>query len=492
MDARTLRLLGLDAPAEGGTTYSGQFNGLPEPIANPRAPSFSASGINRNVATPYRQTGGVVLPGQETEANPGTMDEGLRQTLTAGDQGWMDRGANAFLGGGFNPWGMESGPAEGERAAPRSQASDIQNLFDTAQSLGMDTSKYSRELGLADIRGGRSNAMDATQLYDDLNDYAKDYVAVGGLSNGWSGGPDNTVSRTIYKEVDGRLVPVTQPIFHGRQSDNGFFDKEFMGALSTVGLAALGGYLAAPAAAASTAGGAAAGGTAAAGSAAGSAGGAAAGGATSSLASQAANALGLGAEWASLPAWGQRAITGALQGGLSSGIQGGNILQGALTGGATGAAGSMTGEALGGLGLPDWASRGISGALTGGLGSALRGGDVLSGALSGGVSGGLSGAGVPSALANIGGRAISGALAGSGGAGSDGAPIAGSTPTASSGLVSALSGGSPAAVEQSFNPNDARQRYLVNALRLNRSGKAGDQSQDQANALRKALAEITG
>jgi hypothetical protein len=58
--------------------------------------------------------------------------------------------------------------------------------------------------------------------------------------------------------------------------------------------------------------------------------------------------------------------------------------------------------------------------------------------------------------------------------------------------VAALSGGSPAAIEQSFNPNDARQRYLVNALRLNRSGKAGDQSQDQANALRKVLAEITG
>jgi hypothetical protein len=49
------------------------------------------------------------------------------------------------------------------------------------------------------------------------------------------------------------------------------------------------------------------------------------------------------------------------------------------------------------------------------------------------------------------------------------------------------SGGS---VGQLFNPDDSRQRYLMNALRLNRSAKAGDQTQDRAAALQKALEEL--
>lgn len=463
MDARTLRLLGLDAPAEGGSTYSGQFSGLPQPLANPSAPSFSAGGLNRNVASPYRQTGGIVLPFQETAANPGELDEGLRTTMQAGHQGWMDRGANAFLGGGFNPWAMEYGGPEGQMIAPSSRDAEVNNLFEIAGQLGLDTSKYSKDLGHMGMRGERSGEMDAMQLYDDLNDYTKDYVSVGGLSNGWSGGPDNTVSRTIYKEVDGRLVPVTEPKFHGRQSNNGFFDKEFMGMMSTVGLAALGGALAAPAAAGSSAAGSAAGGTAA----------------------STAGTGALSGAWSSLPQWGQRALTGALQGGLSSGVQGGNILEGALTGGVTGAAGGFVGDTVKGLnlGLPDWATQGLTRGITGGLGSALRGGDVLSGALSGAVSGGLQGAGLPSGLASIGGRLVGSQLADSGGSGGGG----GQSPLGGSGGVGALTAatGGGGGASRAFDPNDARIRAAIMKAALNRVGRAGDTRGD--NPLTRAL-----
>lgn len=400
MDANMMRMLGYSQDSFlGNQPQQSQglghlFGGLPQPLTDGNnytpdrynAPVFSAGGLNQNMATPYRQVGGVTSLNPNTQANPGSLDRALGTTLSAGGAGWMDRGANAFLGGAFNPWTREMGGPDGESSAPANAGQSLDQLFNTAQSLGMDTSGYSRNLGGAGIRGERSGERDAMSLYDDLNRHTQDYVSVGGLSQGWSGGPANTASRTIYKEVDGKLLPVTRPTYRGNNPDNGFFSQEFKDAMMTVGSAALGGWMAAPAAAGSTAAGAAAGGTAAAGAAGGTAAGTA-----GSIASQAANALGLGSQWAAMPAWGQQALTGALRGGLTSAVGGGNPLQGALSGGLGGATSGMFNGIGGSMGLPQWASQGLGGALQGGLSSAVGNGNLLQGMLGGGM-GGLGGA----------------------------------------------------------------------------------------------------
>lgn len=397
MDFRTMSALGY-----GGDNFSGYqpqtqglghlFGGLPQPLTNGvnytpdrnNAPIFSAGGITQSLAQPYRGMGGVILPQAEGATNPGSLDPALQTTLSAGGAGWMDRGANAFLGGGFNPWGYETGSSEGERVAPANQGQSLDQLFNTAEALGLNTSGYSRNAGSMGLRGERSGERDAMQLYDDLNRHTRDYVSVGGLSSGWSGGPANTASRTIYREVDGRLLPVTRPQFRGNNQDTGFFSNEFKDAMMTVGSAALGGWMAAPAAAGSTAAGAAGGAGAA---------GAGAGAATnaSALGGSLANSLGLGSQWAALPGWGQQAVTGALRGGLTSAIGGGNPLQGALSGGLGGGTSGMFNGIGSSLNLPSWAAQGLGGALQGGLGAALQGRNPLQGLLGGGL-GGLGGA----------------------------------------------------------------------------------------------------
>lgn len=392
MDFRTLSALGYTGDNfNQGAPQQPQglghlFGGLPQPLTNGQnytpnrnnAPIYSSAGLNQNVATPYTQTAGISRLNQDTAASPGAIDPALRTTLGAGHAGWIDRGANAFLGGGFNPWTMEYGGPEGSQIAPSNQGQSLEQLFNTAQSLGMDTSKYSRDLGHMGIRGERSGTNDAMQLYDDLNQHARDYVSVGGLSQGWSGGPANTASRTIYKDVNGQLLPVTRPQFRGNNQDTGFFSNEFKDMMTTVGSAALGGWMAAPAAAGSTAAGAA---------------GAGAGAATNAgaLGSSLANTVGLGSQWAALPGWGQQAISGALRGGLTSAIGGGNPLQGALSGGLGGGTSGMFNGIGSSMNLPSWASQGLSGALQGGLGAALQGGNPMQGLLGGGL-GGLGGA----------------------------------------------------------------------------------------------------
>ena len=413
MDRRTAQILGL-----AGGVDSPAFNGLP--MTDTGAGRYSSGGLSRNLSQPFQQSGGIVRASPETGNNAGEIDPLLSAQLQMGDRGGYARGAAAFMGQGFNPWTMEMGGPEGEQRAPQNQ--NVDSLFDMAAQLGMDTSKYIRNVGTPGIRGERSGEMDAAQLYDDLNQYAKDYVSVDHMTD------DGKLSeRTIYRDQGGQLIPVTEPQRRSGRVDSAFFDDEFKNMLMTIGPAMVGGFMAAPAAGAGQAAGTA-------GATAGSAGGAAAGTTASG----------------SIP-WGQigtRALRGALTGGLTSGLQGGNILQGALMGG---------------------------------------------------LSGGVSGAGIPSGVLNIGKNILSGALGMDGGGGgsapggsSGGTGGVGAAPVSgASTLVSALGGGATGdGGSQLFNPDDARQRYLLNALRLNRSGKAGDQSQDRANALQKALAEL--
>jgi hypothetical protein len=420
---------------------------------------------------------GLPQPGaQFTDTVYADDDPLLRAQLQMGGRGGMVNGAGAFLGAAYNPFGFETGPSEGEiiRNDSRPEHS-MDQLFSMADQLGMDTSGYSRDyspsrygflnnLSLEDrLDPTRGGVKDARSLYNDLNDYTKDYYAIDHMT------PDGkSMERTLYLHRNGQYVPVSDPQRRSSRQDTGFFGDEFKEALSTVGLAALGGYLAAPAAGA--------------GQAAGSGVGAAASGASQ---------VGTQGLWQSLPNWGRQALTGALRGGLNAGLNGGNILQGALTGGVSGGAGSVIGDVVGDLGLPKWASGGLTGALRGGLGSALSGGDILQGALSGGLSGGLSGAGVPSGLANIGGRVLAGALNDSDGGGS---AQGGSTPSMSAPDIGVLAagiggGGSSGGIEQTYDPNDARRRALLASALLNRKGRAGDATDVKKNALIKVLEE---
>lgn len=232
------------------------YRGLPRPLTSGNDPSYrpdrhnapvySAAGLSHGLDAPYVNSGGVIvrnaIPSPYAPPNSGTIDPMLGLALTAGDSGSMSRGALAFLGQGFNPWTMEMGGPEGEQIVPAHRDGQIKQLFELAEQLGIDTSNYSREPGTLGIRGervrGLNNVMD---LYDRVNDLTRDYVSVGGLSSGWSGGGPSAVARTIYKEVDGKLLPVTRPQFHTRQTNNGFISRDAIAGMSLM-LPAVGGW----------------------------------------------------------------------------------------------------------------------------------------------------------------------------------------------------------------------------------------------------------
>lgn len=244
---------GQTAQGLGQTLYSNMFNGsLPTPLTTGNdpnyrpdkynAPVYSSAGVSRNMSTPWSGMMGAIVPGSQPRenSNPGTMDSMLGETIRAGHAGSIDRGAAAFLGGGYNPWGREIN-SQGEVVGNPNQS--LADLFTTARGLGMDTSKYSNELGGTDIRGNAmgSGAPNAMDLYNDLNNHTKDYLSVGGLSQGWAGGGANNASRTLYREQDGKLLPVSRPVFRTETKDNGFIGREGITGLSMM-LPAFGGW----------------------------------------------------------------------------------------------------------------------------------------------------------------------------------------------------------------------------------------------------------
>lgn len=78
-------------------------------------------------------------------------------------------------------------------------------------------------------------------LYDEVNRRTRDYVSVGGLASGWAGGGAGNMARTIYKEVDGQLLPVSRPQFHQRRTNNGFISRDAIAGMSLM-LPAVGGW----------------------------------------------------------------------------------------------------------------------------------------------------------------------------------------------------------------------------------------------------------
>jgi hypothetical protein len=235
------------------TAMSGMPRGLPEPLTaggpgywadRNNAPVYSSSGLAHVADTPYIGQRGAINPATIPRAfaptNPGSVDPMLGMALMAGGDGGMSRGAQAFLGQAFNPWAREDQGIDGT-GAPRDQGAQINQLFALADQLGIDTSGYSRSVGGMGIRGERSGTNDAMALYDEVNKRTRDYVSVGGLAQGWAGGGANNSARTIYKEVDGQLLPVTRPTFRQRRTNNGFISREAITAMSLM-LPAVGGW----------------------------------------------------------------------------------------------------------------------------------------------------------------------------------------------------------------------------------------------------------
>lgn len=235
-------------------TASNRVRGLPQPLTNGRdpnyrpgrwqAPVYSASGLSHIADTPYIGQAGVINPTTVPRAfaptNPGSMDPLLGMTLSAGDSGFMSRGALAFLGQGFNPWAKENQGIDGN-GTPAGAGAELDTLFQLAHNLGIDTTKYERTPGSMGIRGERSGSNDAMALFDEVNRRTRDYVSVGGLTQGWSGGNPGTTSRTIYKEVDGQLLPVSRPRYHQRRTNNGLISRDAIAGMSLM-LPAVGGW----------------------------------------------------------------------------------------------------------------------------------------------------------------------------------------------------------------------------------------------------------
>lgn len=199
------------------------------------APIYSSGGLTQAVASPYRQVGGIVRPDTgRPSTNPGSVDPSLAMTMRAGAGGDISRGAAAFMGAGANPWAMEWGNAEGEYRPGAAALDQQRHLLQVAQGLGIDTRQYDEGPGGMDIRGNRLGTPGRTlrDLWDKINTEFSDIVSVGGLSQGWSGGPANTTARTMYAERDGRLLPIEQPRFHGARSNNGFISRDAIAGLS--------------------------------------------------------------------------------------------------------------------------------------------------------------------------------------------------------------------------------------------------------------------
>lgn len=261
-----------------------------------------------------------------------TVDPVLAATMTAGGAGGAASGLGAFLRSrGNNDFNAASNQING---GSQYDTGEMQAL---ARNLGIDTSQFK----------------DPQSLQAGLDAQLQDYMLIGGMSGGWNPtGDPRQASGTIYKREGGKLVPYQTQGYHA--PEEGGWLAENRGilaplAVATGGLASM--YMAPAASAGGAAGASAAGGTGAA------AGGTAA--ASGGIGSSVANALGLGSQWAALPAWGQGAITNAAMGGLSSGLQGGNILQGALMGGVSGGVGGGISSGLSGAGMSQGLASGL-------------------------------------------------------------------------------------------------------------------------------------
>lgn len=221
--------------------YNMQFNGaLPDVLPNAgqnvgknMAPNYTLGGINTAMTNAYDTDSFGNVRQRPMQGNfQQAPDEALRQTIQSANSGMINRGVGAFLGGGFQPWSLGSSPGmDGSSANYQSDAAQQwQQLGQLATGLGFDTSGY--------------NTSTLRDLYNDMNDYTKDYYGVSGLASGW--GPSQSgdmAARTLYKDDGtGTLRAVSQPRFYRNMNDDkAFIGRDSLTALSMV-LPAFGGW----------------------------------------------------------------------------------------------------------------------------------------------------------------------------------------------------------------------------------------------------------
>lgn len=156
--------------SSGARAMNGQQFDLPTADTGSKAPTYSTAGIGT-----------------------AAMDPALRATLTAGGQGTMAQGVNAFLGSSYTPYTQGGTSGEGGFG---SSIDNSQQLFNLAKSIGYDTTGYTNDPAHVNM------------LYSNLNDKLKDYYNVNGLSSGWTGSGDpRGASSTMYIKQGDQLIP---------------------------------------------------------------------------------------------------------------------------------------------------------------------------------------------------------------------------------------------------------------------------------------------
>lgn len=233
---------GAGNPIYNSDRYGGSFSGLdslqPAPNAGQTpnknlAPNYTLGGVNTALSSAYGNTrlgNSNVRQMTPAQVAPGPVDEALRQTVQSANSGGITRGANAFLGSGFQPWALELGnDGEYRPSADASQQwGDLRNL---ASAIGVNPSAYGD--------GGK----DMRTLYDLVNDATKDFYGIGGLSTGWSGTKHpRGASRTLYRDMGGgNLRPVSNPQHYMANETSGDMLRGAVQDLSMV-LPAFGGW----------------------------------------------------------------------------------------------------------------------------------------------------------------------------------------------------------------------------------------------------------
>lgn len=308
---------GLGNPFAGGY---GLTNGTPAP-----APA----------AAPVSTGTGAMPPTYDLNTLAGQMY--LSGTLNMGGAGQIGTGVNAFLGNDYQPTGTRTG---GQYMAdqgwdPKQISYNLDPLLALGDKMGYKSDVADRLRGISGGVGhfnpdgtytqptegyGENTWMDYQSYNAGLNDFLKNYVNVSGMSP-WAGKSDpRAAASTLYQLNNNVLTPAGDPNYYHAREHGSWAQENQDGVMAAAILG--GGFLGGSALAAGGAGGAGA-------------------GAGAGWGSTAANAVGLGSEWAALPAYAQAGLQGAAQGALTSGVMGGDPLKGALMGGVGGIGGSL-------------------------------------------------------------------------------------------------------------------------------------------------------
>jgi hypothetical protein len=188
------------------------------------APQLSLGGIDttmNRVQDTWNPILNNVRGGGPRQVSQAPFSHSLQQQIQTAGAGGIQRGVSAFLGG-FQPWALENHGIDGGMREAADAPQQWQKLRDLAAGVGFDARPYGN---------------DNMRLYDDMNNYTKDYYGVSGLQ-GWDpsmkGAGTNAAARTLYKsDPNGMLNPVSRPRYYQNVNDDkAFIGRESLAALS--------------------------------------------------------------------------------------------------------------------------------------------------------------------------------------------------------------------------------------------------------------------